>query len=138
MPTLLDFCGLDVPRAVEGRRLPFKAGDARRPFAYSEYGAGGPEFTWEHARTQGQPKKLGLYGGGAGTEMAARAMRNRESAGHLRMIRTHAHKLVRDSNGDVEFYDLEKDPDEFENVHDRPEYRAAEQELEKDLAGNRL
>ena len=63
-----------------------------------------------------------------------RELMERERAGHLRMIRTKKHKLTSDSNGDIEFYDLEKDPMEFENVHGRPEYRKVEQELSRELA----
>ena len=125
MPTLLGFCGLPVPRGVEGQRLPFKPGDARRSFVYSEYGAGGPEYTWERAHGLGQPPRLGAY--------MNRELPLRERAGHLRMIRTHKHKLTVDSNGDIEFYDLEIDPMEFENAHGRPEYRKAEQQLSKEL-----
>ena len=51
------------------------------------------------------------------------------------MIRTVSHKFIRDSNGEIEFYDLVKDPDELDNAHGRPEYRSIEQELEKKLPG---
>jgi len=50
------------------------------------------------------------------------------------MIRTATHKFILDSNGDIEFYDLVKDPYELDNAHGRPEYRAIEQELSKKLA----
>jgi hypothetical protein len=51
------------------------------------------------------------------------------------MIRTATHKLIRDSNGDIEFYDLVKDPDELDNAHEQAEYRALESELDAKLQG---
>ena len=69
----------------------------------------------------GQPARIGRY---MNLELS-----KREAAGHLQMVRTNAHKLIRDSNGDIEFYDLEKDPHELDSAHGRPEYRMAEQEL---------
>ncbi len=130
MPTLLDLCGLDVPKTVEGQRLPLRAGDSKRPFVYSEYAAGEPEYTWDDA-------KAGLSRR-AGHDPKARDLPNwqqltRERAGHLQMIRTQTHKFVRDSNGDIEFYDLGKDPDELDNAHGRPEYKKIEQELDGKL-----
>ena len=50
------------------------------------------------------------------------------------MIRAATHKFIRDSNGDIEFYDLVKDPWELDNAHGRPEYQAIEQELDRKLA----
>jgi hypothetical protein len=47
------------------------------------------------------------------------------------MIRTHTHKLITDSNGDVEFYDLVRDPHELTNAHDHADSREAEGELRK-------
>lgn len=132
MPTLLDFCGLPVPRAAEGRRLPFREGDERRTYVYSEYGNGDPEFTWAEARAVGQAKRLGTYS--LGTKEERDALAKRERAGHLRMIRTATHKLIRDSNGETEFYHLAKDPYELDNVHGRPEYRTEERELAGKLA----
>ena len=121
MPTLLRLCGLDVPKGVEGMPLPLHPGDPRRSFVYSEYGAGGPDYDWPHAKALGAPDRLGDYP--VQTEKELEHLYLRERAGHLQMIRTHTHKLIHDSNGEVEFYDLAKDPDELENVHNRPAYR---------------
>ncbi len=131
MPTLLEFCGLAVPPGVEGGRLPFNRGDSRRSFVYSEYGAGGPYFTWEDAKKIGPTPVLGTYSLGRPNEREA--LDKREWAGHLQMIRTLTHKLIQDSNGEIEFYDLVKDPYELDNAHGRPEYRAMEQELQTKL-----
>ena len=131
MPTLLGFCGLPVPQGVEGMRLPFRTEDARRSYVYSEYGNGDPEFTWEQARAVGQAKKLGTYV--HSTEFELQSLANRERAGHLQMIRTLTHKLIQDSNGEIEFYDLLTDPYELENVHARPAYRALEADLMRTL-----
>jgi arylsulfatase A-like enzyme len=131
MPTLLDFCGLDVPKGVEGQRLPFRPGDARRSFVYSEYGAGEAEYTWEDARKTPW-KNAGKSPNFKDTPLWQQL--TRERSGHLRMIRTASHKFIRDSNGEIEFYDLAKDPNELDNAHGRPEYRSIEQELDGKLA----
>ena len=133
MPTLLEFCGLPVPPGVEGGRLPFDRRDSRRSFVYSEYGNGDPYFTWEDAKKIGPTPILGTYSLGSPNELEALAKRERE--GHLQMIRTLTHKLIQDSNGETEFYDLTKDPYELDNVHGRPQYRTLEEELRKKLEG---
>jgi choline-sulfatase len=126
MPTLVDWCGLAVPASVEGQRLPFKPGDQRRSFVYSEYGAGDPEYTWEDAKAGRSRRK-----GHPADQRDAPTWQQltRERAGHLQMIRTATHKYVLDSNGDIEFYDLVKDPWELDNAHGRKEYAAVEREL---------
>jgi arylsulfatase A-like enzyme len=131
MPTLLKFCGLPVPAGVQGVRLPFDRGDSRRSSVYSEYGAGDLYFTWEDAKEIGPTPILGSYSLGRPNEQEALA--KRERAGHLQMVRTLTHKLIQDSNGEIEFYDLVKDPYELDNAHGRPEYRAMEQELQTKL-----
>ncbi|MDH4180058.1 MAG: sulfatase-like hydrolase/transferase, partial [Armatimonadota bacterium] len=102
MPTLLELCSLAVPSGPDGQRLPLRPGDPRRSYVYSEYGAGGPEFTWEEAKALGQAGRLGDYA--LRTPAEQQALRKREWAGHLRMIRTATHKLILDSNGEREFY----------------------------------
>jgi arylsulfatase A-like enzyme len=132
MPTLLGLCGLQTPKGVEGMRLPMRPGDRRRSFVYSEYGAGEPYYDWVHAKEIGVPKRLGDY-----TLETSRQLEHlymRERAGHLEMIRTRRHKLIRDSNGEIEFYDLAKDPHELDNAHGRAEYRAEEANLSSLLA----
>jgi arylsulfatase A-like enzyme len=133
MPTLLDLCGLAAPGGVEGRRLPFAANAPRREFVYAEYGNGEPEYTWAEARKLGPAKRLGDYALKTPEELAH--LDRRERAGQLRMIRTQTHKLVADSNGEIEFYDLTKDPDELTGVQGQPPYREEEARLTKRLAG---
>jgi arylsulfatase A-like enzyme len=127
MPTVLSLCGLRVPDSVQGRRLPLRACDARRTFVYSEYGAGGPLYTWEDARAIGPAQRLGDYA--LNTKVLTAHLERRERAGHLRMIRTNTHKLIVDSNGEREFYDLNKDPYELTNVHGHAAYKVAEVQL---------
>jgi uncharacterized sulfatase len=135
MPTLLRACGLEVPKGVEGKQLPLQPGDSRQSFVYSEYGAGEPEYEWKHAKSLGVPDRLGDYP--VQSEKELQHLYMRERGGHLQMIRTHKHKLIHDSNGDIEFYDLAKDPHELENVHHRPAYRAEEAKLMALLNGRR-
>ena len=132
MPTLLELCGLPMPSGLDGQRLPLRPGDPRRDFVYSEYGAGGPEFTWEEAKALGPAARLGDYA--LRTTAEQHGLRKREWAGHLRMVRTESHKLILDSNGEREFYDLARDPHELRNVHGRSQYRNIEARLERRLA----
>ncbi len=127
MPTLLQLCGLEIPKGVEGMRLPLRSGDPRRTFVYSEYGNGDAYYDWEHARAIGGPQRLGDYP--LQTPQQLEHLYMRERAGHLEMIRTRTHKLIRDSNGEIEFYDLVKDPHELDNAHGRTQHRAAEAKL---------
>jgi len=132
LPTLLNLCGLPALRTAQGMPLPLKTDSRRRQFVYSEYGSGDPEYTWAEARTLGPAARLGDYALSKPLELAH--LERRERAGHLRMIRTQAHKLISDSNGEVEFYDLGRDPHELNNVHAQTEYREAEEGLMKLLA----
>jgi len=127
MPTLLRFCGMETPKGVEGMPLPLQSGDRQRSFVYSEYGAGQPYYDWDHAKAIGVPKRLGDYP--LETDPQLEHLYMRERAGHLEMIRTRTHKLIRDSNGEIEFYDLAKDPHELNNSHDRIVYKAEEAKL---------
>ena len=127
MPTLLTLCGVDCPDAVEGRPMPLSAEDPGRSYVYSEYGAGGPEYTWEDARALGPAERLGDYALQTPEELDHLA--RREKAGHLRMIRTETHKVTVDSNGEIELFDLERDPAELANFHGDPGYATIEREL---------
>jgi hypothetical protein len=109
--------------------LPLQSGDRQRSFVYSEYGAGQPYYDWDHAKAIGVPKRLGDYP--LETDPQLEHLYMRERAGHLEMIRTRTHKLIRDSNGEIEFYDLAKDPHELNNSHDRIVYKAEEAKLIK-------
>jgi arylsulfatase A-like enzyme len=131
LPTLLGLCRLPAPRGIEGQPLPLARSDRRRSFVYSEYGAGDPEFTWEDARKIKPSPKLGVYSLNRPGEWDG--LLKRERGGHLQMIRTLTHKLIRDSNGEVEFYDLVKDPYELDNAHGRAGYRGREDELQRML-----
>lgn len=136
MPTALSLCGLRVPDTAQGRQLPLRDSDDRRAFSYSEYGAGGPMYTWEDARAIGPAKRLGDYA--LNTKVLTDHLEKRERAGHLRMVRTNTHKLIVDSNGERELYDLKKDPHELTNVHGEAAYKAAEGELARLLDAGKL
>ena len=131
LPWLLSECGLPALTGVQSRPLPVTPDAPRRDFVYAEYGNGDPDYTWEEARKVGPAKRLGDYALATPLELAH--LERRERAGHLRMIRTHGHKLIADSNGDIEFYDLGRDPGELENVHGQSAYAAEEARLRRIL-----
>jgi hypothetical protein len=114
---------------VQGKLLPLRPDSPRRQFVYSEYGAGEAEYGWNDARALGPAKRLGDYALQTPVELAH--LEKRERAGHLRMIRSHTHKIIADSNGEIEFYDLVRDPHELTNVHGQAEYREPEEQLKK-------
>lgn len=117
LPTLCDLLGLRVPRGVQGRSLaPLLRGQAFDPApfscAYAEWGRGGrreSEADWE--RTKSSYLKDQFHEGG-----------DFWSSGTLRSIRVGRHKLVVDSDGGCELYDLELDPAETENLAGDPSH----------------
>ncbi len=92
VPTLLQFAGLEIPEAIQGRSLlPLCEGKAdpahHRDYVYCEY-----YNAWTHKRSYGT------------------------------MMRTPAEKIaVYHGIDEGELYDLENDPDEFTNLYRRPE-----------------
>ena len=80
----------------------------------------------------GPAKRLGDYSLKSPEEN--QGLQKREHGGHLQMARTLTHKLIVDSNDEVELYDLAKDPYEMENVYGKPEYSAVEIDLRRKLA----
>lgn len=132
LPTLAQLCGIPPLPSAQGTPLLFASSAPGREFVYSEYGASHADYTWEEARTVGPAARLGDYA--LATPLELHHLERRERAGHLRMIRTPTHKLIADSNGDIEFYDLARDPHELANVHATPPYKDHERLLTDLLA----
>lgn len=126
VPTLFSLLGLEIPQSFEGLPLPTATAAAPRDAAFSEYGAGGPPFTWDDLDKL--PVKTGVRALGS-------TLLKRESEGRRRMIRTSDWKYVSDTMGDLdELYDLRSDPWELDNLADRPEYHSIRSELGQRLS----
>ena len=97
-PTLLTAAGLSVPTEVQGRPLqPLLGGtippDWRKDLLYTYYDGGTPQFPAEY----NMPRHMG--------------------------VRDDRYKLISFYDYNTwEFYDLQKDPHELNNVYDKPEY----------------
>jgi len=105
-PTLLDYAGLDIPGRMTGRSLrPLLEEDAdeHREFVRCEY------YSALSLLAPGRENWRGSYG---------------------TMIRTDRYKLVVYHNaGTGELFDLEKDPDEYENLWESSDHRSVRLEL---------
>lgn len=110
-PTLLDLAGIDVPEVMDGRSLVPLISDSRS--LTSEQWRS--HFFFEHFFTPAPPRQIARNEG----------------------IRTEKFKYLRWTDlGEVieEFYDLEKDPAESNNLIHNPEYREALEKARKSFA----
>lgn len=125
VPTLLSLQGLEVPRGMDGIPLATVAGGKVQEAVFSEYGAGGPAFTWEDLQRLEDPR---------GDDALMGSLRAREAEGRRKMVRTGEWKYVHDPTGDRdELYDLREDPWELSNVADRPQNRGVICDLSRRL-----
>ena len=126
VPTVLQLQGLDIPRSMHGKGLPTVTDAAPRDAAFSEYGAGGPEFTMADLERIEKPW---------GHRAIRRSLQWREAEGRRKMVRTTAWKYVHDPMGDRdELYDLVNDPWELHNVATNPDHRDVIADLQRRLA----
>ena len=126
VPTLLTLQGLEVPRAMHGRPLPTVTAAQPRDATFSEYGAGGPPFTYADLELLPRPW---------GRQTLMQSLRQREAEGRRKMMRTTEWKYVRDPMGDKdELYDLVNDPWELVNVAGEMEYSAVIAAMQRRLA----
>lgn len=126
VPTVLQLQGLDIPRSMHGKGLPTVTDAAPRDAAFSEYGAGGPEFTIADLERIEKPW---------GHRAIRRSLQWREAEGRRKMVRTTAWKYVHDPMGDRdELYDLVNDPWELHNVATNPDHRDVIADLQRRLA----
>jgi len=108
LPTLLRLQGIDAPPEMQGEPLPTATDALPRDEAFSEYGAGGPEYTMADLEMLPEPY---------GYPTLIKNLWAREAAGRRKMVRTRRWKYVHDAmGGEDELYDLVNDPWESRNV----------------------
>jgi arylsulfatase A-like enzyme len=126
VPTLLRLQGLAIPASAQGQPLPTVTDAPPREAAFSEYGAGGPPFTWADLGRLPQPW---------GRRTIMQSLQWREAEGRRKMARTRRWKYVHDPMGDQdELYDLVADPWELYNVVHEAAHRDAREEMRLRLA----
>jgi arylsulfatase A-like enzyme len=125
VPTLLKLQGLPVTESMPEPGLPVAVDVPKRDATFSEYGAGGPQFTL--ADLDLLPKPLG-------SGALRHSLRWREAEGRRKMVVTDSWKYVHDAMFDIdELYDLVKDPNELYNVAQEPTNRAVIIEMQRRL-----
>lgn len=106
-PTFLDIAGIEIPEGVQGRSF--------KPVLEGKTPDDWRESVYYHYYDHGKhnvPRHEG--------------------------VRTERYKLIYFyTDGDFEFYDLEADPNEVNNVYDHPEYQDAIYELKQELESQR-
>lgn len=115
VPTLFTLQDIEIPRSMQGSPLPGITLAKGREYCFSEYGAGGPAFTWEY---------LQRFPSSHGREVLMQSLQWRESEGRRKMVRSRSWKYVHDPTGDSdELYDLSSDPGELSNVAHVPRHK---------------
>ena len=121
VPTVFEFQGIEIPDSMEGQPLPSATDAKPREYTFSEYGRGGPAFTFDDP-----DKFLAPYGSNA----LLNTLKEREAEGLRKMVCSKAGKYVHDPMGDLdELYYLESDPWELQNLAGKPDYSDKEAEL---------
>lgn len=128
MPTLCEAVGAEVPYGVQGRSLwPIVTGDTypREEFrsVHASLGIGGLPY----AEDERPPLHFG-YAGRTLDELNAVTQ-----SGRLEMVRMGRWKLLFDSLGRGELYDVESDPAELLDLHRDPGHRSVRLELTEEL-----
>ena len=115
VPTVLELQGLEIPASMHGEGLPTVTDATPRNAAFSEYGAGGPQFKMSDLEKLPQPW---------GRKTLIESLHWREAEGRRKMVRTRDWKYVHDAMGDKdELYDLVNDPWELTNVVREPDHQ---------------
>ncbi|MCZ6634521.1 MAG: sulfatase-like hydrolase/transferase [bacterium] len=126
VPTVLELQGLEIPASMHGEGLPTVTEATPRNAAFSEYGAGGPQFKMSDLEKLPQPW---------GRKALIESLHWREAEGRRKMVRTRDWKYVHDAMGDQdELYDLVNDPWESTNVVGDPDHQGTLADLRLRLA----
>lgn len=130
MPTICEIMGAPIPRGVQGRSLlPLIRGEgypaAEFRSIYAEAGLGGLYYE----REDEVPVSIARTGKTGWDELNGVTQ-----SGYQRMVRMGRWKLVYDMMGYGQFHDLEKDPDELENLFGDPRFVAEQAALMAELA----
>lgn len=120
-PSILDFCGLEIPETSQGRSLtPLIAADGED---YSERKILFAENVMPEVITHGETGYFFVPGKGVG------GVRHPDA----KMARTRRWKLNYYPGNGGELYDLEQDPGEWNNLYDDPAHQGAVEELKSAL-----
>ena len=132
-PTICSAIGVDIPIGVQGRSLwPMLSG---QDFPKKEFqsivvqqGFGGENFTLDEPLTfekEGalRPKRIAFFD----------ELNTWTQSGMQRMVRKGDWKLVIDSYGDGELYNLKKDPSEIDNLFGNKKYNDVQMEMMNEL-----
>jgi arylsulfatase A-like enzyme len=128
MPTLCEAVGAEVPYGVQGRSLwPMLTGrdHSKEEFrsVYAEVGFGGLPYGEDE-----RPSLHFPYEGPTFDELNSVTQ-----SGNLKMVRKGRWKLLYDSMGNGELYDLERDPAELNDRFDDPKCRETRLEMAEEL-----
>jgi arylsulfatase A-like enzyme len=132
-PTLLELCGIDVPRWIQGRSLlPFIRGETEthRDVVFAQ---GGVER--EAIDRRDLVDETALRGDPQGDYYLKQKVicDHRDFMMRAKMVRTRSHKYIYRLNGHHELYDLAADPDELQNRVNDPTCADALAELRERL-----
>ena len=136
MPTFAAAAAIPNPAQAQGvNLLPFlrDGGDGAsiRPYAYSAYGIPGEPY--DEIRVIDEGLQDAVFTNPADDRLSWEG-NPVALAGRIRMIRSHAWKLVTEANGAGELYDLGNDPHELMNLWNDPQYQLVKDELQLSLA----
>lgn len=133
-PTVCTLIGVDIPKGVQGRSLwPMLSGQSypKREFCsvMVQQGFGGEDFTLDEPLTF--EKDGALH---SGRIAFFDELNTWTQSGMRRMVRKGDWKLVMDSYGNGELYNLKKDPSEINNLYGKKRYAGVQMEMMEELS----
>lgn len=126
LPTLVRRAGGLPPRDVQGGDFLARRGLELRPAAYSEYGIPGRPYDEWTLRQAGYEGKTFTNPGDPRLPWEGNPV---ALSGTIRMARTDEWKLVQETGGTDELYDLGSDPYELTNLQGQPETKSIASDL---------
>ena len=133
-PTVCTAIGVDIPLGVQGRSLWNMLSGKDYPereflSAYVQRGYGGETVPYDSSSISFEEEGALTPGGEAWFD----ELNTWTQCGTSRMVRKGDWKLIMDSYGHGEMYNLEKDPTEVKNLFDVPKYGKIRDELMKEM-----